>query len=113
MLALVFSGIVATYLAYFLIGKYEPALALAISFFVLGISSSFIYPFIGQISRMLPSIVSIDNTAMAVLSLAKLGAGASHGLAFLFIIWQFKAHQVSFVFASSNLISRLIACLAP
>ena len=50
---------------------------------------------------------------MAVLCFAKLGAGSAHHLAYLFIIWTFSAKQTSFVFASSNLLSRLITTLAP
>ena len=50
---------------------------------------------------------------MGVLFLSKLGSGSAHSLSALFIMWQFNSRQVSFVFASSNLISRFIASLAP
>ena len=113
MIALVISGIVASYLSFYLIGKFESSMALTLGFMILSISSGFLFPSIGGIVASLPNIATVDNTAMGVLSLAKLGAGSAHHLAYLFVVWEFSAHQVSFVFASSNLISRLVACLAP
>ena len=50
---------------------------------------------------------------MGVLFLAKLGAGSAHTISYLFIMWSFDSSKVSFVFATCNLVSRLIAGMAP
>jgi hypothetical protein len=91
MFALMLSGVAASYLAFYLVGKFEPALALAMGFMIMMIASGFIYPFMGSLSSLLPGIASVEHTAMGVLIFAKLGAGSAHHLAYLFVIWQFNA----------------------
>mmetsp|Transcript_31670 Transcript_31670/g.30966 ORF Transcript_31670/g.30966 Transcript_31670/m.30966 type:complete len:135 (+) Transcript_31670:1179-1583(+) len=113
MLVLIFSGFIASYMAYYLIGRMDPSLALGVAFSVLALAGGLIYPSMGSLILMIPKAGTTNAIATSALSLAKLGAGSAHHLVFLFIVWSFKAHQVSFVFASSNLLSRLIACLAP
>ncbi len=112
MFVLIVSGAIASYLAFFLIKLFQPALALAFGFMVMSVSGGLIYPSMSKLNFFFPTL-GISEMAMGVLSLAKLGAGSAHHLAALFVIWQFNARQVSFVLASSNLISRLIAALAP
>lgn len=87
MLALLMSGVAASYLAFYLMGKFEPALALATGFLIMSLASGFIYPFMGSLSSILPNLASVEHTAMGVLIFAKLGAGSAHHLAYLFVIW--------------------------
>lgn len=91
MAALILSGVVASYLAFYLIRKFEPSLALTLGFLVMAASSGLIYPSTGFLTNLMPVVASENNAAMGVLSFAKLGAGSAHQLAYLFIIWQFNA----------------------
>ena len=78
MAAIIISGVVASYLAFYLIRNFDPSLALTIGFLVMAVSAGFLYPSMGFINTLMPTIASVNNTAMGVLSLAKLGAGSAH-----------------------------------
>ena len=54
-----------------------------------------------------------ERAAVSMLFFTKLGAASAHQLIYLFIIWQFDSTQNSFVFASCNLVARLITVIAP
>lgn len=90
MFVLIISGAIASYLAFFLIRLFQPALALTIAFVIMSISGGFIYPSMSKLNFFFPN-VAINELAMGVLSLAKLGAGSAHHLAALFAIWHFNA----------------------
>lgn len=67
---LIISGIIAMFLAYYLICKSHPTIALCITFMIMLFSSGLVYPSMGYLNSMFPKIASIDNMAMGVLSLA-------------------------------------------
>ena len=83
---LILSGPAATYLAYYLINRYHPAVALTISYCILSLAG-FIYPQISTLRSLLIVAPTVESIATVLLCLAKLGAGCAHNLAYLFIMW--------------------------
>jgi len=76
--------------------------------------SSFVYPNFKQIREVMgDEMPSFRSTGHYILFFAKLGLSSCCNLAFLFVAWNFQASQISFVFASASLISRICAIVAP
>jgi len=113
MLIMIGGGCLAILLAFALINNLHPALALAVTL-AITLLPGFSYFMMAHFSLQKSMSATVFTVlGQILLCMAKLGATAAHSLAYLFIVWQFKSSQTSFVLASSNLSARVIACLAP
>lgn len=87
MMALMLAGAVSQYVALMMICLLSPLNALASGFFIMCFSGGFLYPSISKLNVMFPGLAEYGGLSMGVLTLAKLGAGSTHQLASLYVIW--------------------------